>query len=57
MGKETQRRKKGHGLSPGIKEPPPPKKKEQEASQDQGVGSPFCLDTAAPFPPPGRECK
>lgn len=32
-------------------------KKEHQPSQDQGVGSPFCLYTAAPFPPPGRDCK
>lgn len=32
-------------------------KKGQEASQDQGVGSSFCLYTAAPLPPPDRGCK
>lgn len=33
------------------------KKEQHQPSQDLSAGSPFCLYTSAPFPPPGRDHK
>lgn len=46
---------KGHGRSQELKNQR--QKEQHQPSQDLGVGSPFCLYTSAPFPPPGRDHK